>query len=205
MNKSILPLLVTIMILALVGCSHHSDVAPSTNDGQEKGTTSALQTIGEAAETYSGFESASQPIVAGTYYTRNALVDQQLGVDVFSAFLPAGWTGSVASDWTITSADSPGLETITLVAPDNRAQITISSRQDFVQHPLGDEGSSFENYTNYLNYMDADGFTDAYIRLAYGTEATLLTELPDDEATLDQLRQYANTLVDRANATEKSN
>ncbi len=97
----------------------------------------------------------------------------------------------MASDWTITSAATPGLGSITLTSPDGQVEVAISSRVDFVQQESGQEGSSFEYYTNYLNYRDAAEFTDMYMSNTYGSAPTLVSELPEDADTIELLHELA--------------
>lgn len=182
------------MALALAGCSQ---AAPSSAAGGAQAAPSAAGASGAGPSTAA---QTVEPHIEGTYYGRYSIVDHDIGVAAFSVFLPDDWEATLYSDWTVVSADVPGLEEVVITSPDGLASITIDSCQSYTQGPTGAEGQDIGAYTTYMNYLDAGAFTDAYINSAYGSAATLVRDLPDDSATLALLAQYLDALVAQANA-----
>ncbi len=181
-----------VLAAVLAGCAQ-----PAASSQAAGGAGGASETApaasSEAAQT-------AEPHIEGTYYGRYDIVDRDIGVPAFSVFLPNDWEATLYSDWTVVSADVPGMEEVAITSPDGLASITIDSCQSYTQGPTGAEGQDFGAYTTYMNYLDAGAFTDAYINSAYGGAATLVRELPDDSATLALLAQYLDALVAQANA-----
>lgn len=135
----------------------------------------------------------------GTCYTRQDLVDTQLNAPVFNAFMPDGWHASVSSDWSCVSPMYPGFEMVTLTSPDGEAAINVASCLHFTQSAYNNDGTDYETYTTYADYMDAGTYTDASVSNAFGQDAALLTELPEDQDTVDALWQYLNQIVESMN------
>lgn len=170
------------------------DYDDGTGDGLDGGT--APDVTGTQQQ---GGQQVNQQ-VSGSYYNRYELVDQTIGVPVFNAFLPQGWTANISSNWNVISIGAPGLEEITINSPDGRAQITIDSCQCFVQSPYHDRGSNFEYYTTYLDYLNAGQFVDMYMDQTH-PGYKILEESPVDEETIGWLNQYNDTMVAKANGT----
>lgn len=189
-------------IVAIAAClMMAATLLPACSAGAPQTSSQATSQAGAAA-TSAGIESASQadspsvaPVVSGTYYTRQSLTDYQIGVPVFSALLPQGWTARLDSDWSVVSVGAPGFEEVTITSPDGSAVITIDSCQAFTQAPSGFVGQDEATYSTYMNYLDAVGFVDAYMAQAYGGQAQLVQELPADADTMSQLGQYTDLMV----------
>lgn len=206
MKKMVSVLLSSALVCAMAGCVQSPGAQLAELAAEQQASEEAeVQTPTEVETTpapQSGLQEQAPkptPVLTGTYYTRELLMDREISANVFSAFVPQGWTASVASDWTYMSPERPGLESITIASPDGLAQIDIASRMDFVQHPYGQQGQDFSTYTTYLDYLDAGGFIDLYVNNTYGSSATLVNELPDDPDTMAQLQEYLNTIVTKAN------
>lgn len=182
--------------LGLTGCGGSSSEA----EPQDEPTTPQ---VAEPQDVEPQGTTATQTGSYGTYYTHQALVDSQLGVSVFNAFVPDGWQASIQSDWSRVSPMYPGFEMVTIASPDGQVVINIASYAHFTQSAYNKEGIDYSTYTTYLHYMDAGAYTDAYIDNSYGADATLVAELPEDQDTVDALWQCLNQAV--ASLNEETN
>ena len=190
-------------MMMLTSCFSISISKPDKSDSTVNATAESGSGNGKQnteSNTVQQSQPASQPIVQGSYFQRYLLMDPQLGVNVFNAFLPDGWTGSVSSNWNVICSDFPGLEEITLMSPDGQATITIDSGQSFTQNDFsGKQGPDLSTYTTYANYMDAAAYTDMFMSNYPAAQVT--ADLSDDPQSLSDLFQYRDFIVAKGQQT----
>ena len=137
------------------------------------------------------------PTYQGKLYNFITLYDYQVRVPVFQSIIPEGWKSGITSNWNNISSTSPGIETVTIASPDNRAKIVFVSQQSFIDSDHNPEGINKDYYTTYFRFIDANYFLDYYISHNYGDIEVLKTVTSDnDYNTILELRGYTNMLVD---------
>ena len=183
----------TLLLASCATPTSNTDNDKSAIETNSQNVSSNTSSNANTPTSFSDVSVSSASVTQGTYYRRYDLTDTQIGVPVFSAFLPDGWAANIASDWSVISIGAPGLEEIVITSPDGMATITIDSCQAYTQSPYGDEGQSFEYYTTYMNYKNAGQFVDAYMSMMY-PEATLIQDLGSNPDVLNQLHQYNELL-----------
>ncbi len=195
---------------AYVGATPDASAAEGADEqtgNENTGEDGASSAEGEGAAGTQGEVNATEDVFYSNLYTFNKIKDTASGIEVLSAPVPYGWTGTCDSG-VMTDTVYPFQASIRFYSPDNKAMIGIQTARSFCMsgqaaegEPVGEpiaaakeEGVDESVCMTFLNYKNAEQYLGYFAGSYLGSDVTAIgAALDQDEESAQKRASYMDS------------